>query len=70
MVAIGEESGALDIMLEKVADFYENEVDDTVSRLSSIIEPVIVAILGVVIGFVVIAVALPLFDVVTNMSGL
>jgi type IV pilus assembly protein PilC len=70
MVAIGEESGALDKMLEKVADFYESEVDDTVSRLSSVMEPIIVGILGVLIGFIVIAVVLPLFDVVTNMGGL
>ncbi len=70
MVAIGEESGALDKMLEKVADFYESEVDDTVSRLSSIMEPVIVGILGVVIGFIVIAIVLPLFDAITNMNGL
>lgn len=66
MVAIGEESGALDKMLEKVADFYEGEVEDTVSRLSSIMEPVIVGVLGVVIGFIVISVMLPLFDVVTK----
>ncbi len=69
MVAIGEESGALDKMLEKVADFYESEVEDTVSRLSSIMEPVIVGILGVAIGFIVISVMLPLFDVITNFGG-
>jgi type IV pilus assembly protein PilC len=69
MVAIGEESGALDKMLEKVADFYESEVEDTVSRLSSVMEPVIVGILGVMIGFIVISVMLPLFDVITNFGG-
>lgn len=68
MVSIGEESGALDKMLEKVADFYESDVDDMVSRLSSIMEPVIVGILGVVIGFIVISVILPLFDVITNVG--
>lgn len=68
MVAIGEESGALDDMLEKVADFYETEVDDMVGRLSSIMEPLIVGVLGVVIGFMVISVVLPLFDVITHVG--
>jgi type IV pilus assembly protein PilC len=66
MVAVGEESGTVDKLLEKVADFYESEIDDTLSRLSSIIEPVIVGVLGIVIGFIVIAVVLPLFDVIAN----
>lgn len=70
MVAIGEESGALDKMLEKIADFYESEVEDMVGRLSSIIEPVIIALLGVVIGLIVISIALPLFDVITNAGKL
>jgi type IV pilus assembly protein PilC len=56
-------------VLEKVADFYESEIEDTVSRLSSIMEPVIVGILGVVIGFIVISVVLPLFDVITKFTG-
>jgi type IV pilus assembly protein PilC len=66
MVSIGEESGALDKMLEKIADFYESDVDDIVSRLSSIIEPVIIGVLGVVIGLIVISIMIPLFDVITN----
>ena len=66
MVSIGEESGALDKMLEKIADFYESDVDDVVSRLSSIIEPVIIGVLGIVIGIIVIAIMVPLFDVVTG----
>jgi type IV pilus assembly protein PilC len=70
MVAIGEESGALDKMLEKIADFYESEVEDMVGRLSSIIEPVIIGFLGVVIGFIVVSIALPLFDVITNAGKL
>lgn len=70
MVAIGEESGALDKMLGKVADFYESDVDDMVGRLSSILEPVIVGILGVVIGFIVISIILPLFDVITNVGNM
>lgn len=61
MVAIGEESGALDSMLSKVADFYEAEVDDAVEGLSSLMEPVIMVVLGVLIGGLVIAMYLPIF---------
>lgn len=61
MVSIGEESGALDSMLSKVADFYENEVDEAVASLSSLMEPMIMAILGVLIGGLVIAMYLPIF---------
>jgi type IV pilus assembly protein PilC len=61
MVAIGEESGALDAMLSKVADFYEAEVDDAVESMSSLMEPLIMAILGVLIGGLVIAMYLPIF---------
>ncbi len=70
MIAIGEESGALDKMLEKIADFYESDVDDIVGRLSSIMEPVIVGILGVVIGFIVVSVVLPLFDVISGFNSI
>jgi type IV pilus assembly protein PilC len=61
MVAIGEESGALDSMLGKVADFYEDEVDEAVEALSSLMEPMIMVILGVLIGGLVIAMYLPIF---------
>lgn len=61
MVAIGEESGSLDAMLGKVADFYEREVDDAVDALSSLLEPLIMAILGVLVGGLVIAMYLPIF---------
>lgn len=61
MVAIGEESGALDSMLGKVADFYEDEVDEAVSQLSSLMEPMIMVILGVLIGGLVVAMYLPIF---------
>jgi type IV pilus assembly protein PilC len=61
MVAIGEESGSLDSMLGKVADFYEEEVDDAVEALSSLMEPIIMAVLGVFIGGLVIAMYMPLF---------
>jgi len=61
MVSIGEESGALDGMLSKVADFYEQEVDDAVESLSSLMEPMIMVILGTVIGGIVVAMYLPIF---------
>lgn len=61
MVAIGEESGALDSMLSKVADFYEAEVDDAVDAMSSLMEPIIMVVLGTLIGGMVIAMYLPIF---------
>ena len=61
MVAIGEEAGSIDSMLSKVADFYEEEVDDAVDGLSSLLEPMIMAFLGVIIGGLVIAMYLPIF---------
>ena len=62
MVAIGEESGALDSMLDKVATHYENEVDNAVDGLTSMMEPLIMAILGVLVGGLVIAMYLPIFQ--------
>ena len=61
MVSIGEESGALDGMLSKVADFFEAEVDDAVASLSSLMEPVIMVVLGGLIGGMVVAMYLPIF---------
>ena len=61
MVAIGEESGALDDMLRKIAEFYESEVDAAVASLSSLLEPLIMVVLGVLIGGLVIAMYLPIF---------
>jgi type IV pilus assembly protein PilC len=61
MVAIGEEAGSIDTMLSKVADFYEEEVDNAVDSMSSLMEPLIMAVLGVLIGGLVIAMYLPIF---------
>ena len=61
MVAIGEESGSLDTMLGKVADWYEQEVDDAVASLTSLLEPIIMVVLGLVIGGLVVAMYLPIF---------
>ena len=61
MTQIGEESGSLDGMLGKIADYFEREVDDAVTALSSLLEPIIIVFLGVVIGGLVIAMYLPIF---------
>jgi len=61
MVSIGEEAGSLDAMLSKVADFFEAEVDDAVEALSSLMEPMIMVVLGTLIGGMVIAMYLPIF---------
>jgi type IV pilus assembly protein PilC len=63
MVAVGEETGAIDQMLSKVAEAYEREVDDTVNALTSILEPVLIVFLGVIVGAIVIALYLPLFNI-------
>ena len=63
MVAVGEETGALDSMLAKIADFYEDEVEAAVKALTSILEPIMIILVGSIVGFVVIAMYLPLFKV-------
>lgn len=69
MVAIGEESGALDSMLSKVADFFEQEVDDSVEAMSSLMEPMIMVVLGTLIGGMVIAMYLPIFKMGAVVGG-
>jgi type IV pilus assembly protein PilC len=61
LVAIGEESGAIDGMLSKVADIYEAEVDDIVANMSALLEPVIMVVLGLLIGGIIVAMYLPIF---------
>ena len=61
MIAIGEETGQLDFMLEKIADFYEAEVDRTVDALRSLIEPVLILVLAVVVGTIILAIMIPMF---------
>jgi type IV pilus assembly protein PilC len=62
MTAIGEESGSLDEMLDKVASFYEAEVDNMVDGLTSLMEPIIMSVLGVLVGGLIIAMYLPIFQ--------
>ena len=68
MVGVGEATGALDAMLSKVADFYEDEVDNAVANLTSLMEPVMIAMLGAIIGFIVVAMYLPIFNL-ANVFG-
>lgn len=63
MINVGEETGALDTMLSKIADFYEDEVDAAVEGLTSIIEPILIVFLGVTIGFIVVAMFMPMFEI-------
>lgn len=62
MVSIGEEAGSLDAMLNRVADYYEEEVDNKVDALTSLMEPIIIVVLGVLVGGVVVSMYLPIFD--------
>ncbi|MEM1178055.1 MAG: type II secretion system F family protein [Acidobacteriota bacterium] len=66
MIAVGEQTGALDAMLSKIADFYEDEVDAAVSGLMKLIEPIMIVFLGVIIGTIVIAMYLPMFSIITQ----
>jgi len=65
MVSVGEQTGALDAMLSKIADFYDDEVDTAVSTLTSLLEPIMIVILGVIVGGLVVAMYLPIFKLVT-----
>jgi len=63
MMAVGEETGALDTMLTKVADFYDTEVDATVDALTSLIEPILIVFMGATVGGILIAMYLPMFNI-------
>ena len=69
MISVGEATGALDVMLNKVADFYEEEVDQAVENLTSMLEPIIIVGLGVVIGGLVIAMYMPIFSMASAIGG-
>lgn len=69
MVAVGEQTGGLDEMLSKIADFYDEEVDVAVSALLSLMEPIMIVVLGVVVGGMVVAMYLPIFDMVNAVQG-
>jgi type IV pilus assembly protein PilC len=69
MISVGENTGALDAMLSKIADFYDDEVDAAVSALTSLLEPMMIVFLGVVVGGVVISMYLPLFSLIGQLSN-
>jgi type IV pilus assembly protein PilC len=68
MIGVGEQTGALDAMLSKIADFYEEEVDQAVSNLLTLMEPVMILFLGVSVGGIIVAMYLPLFDLISKLS--
>ena len=68
MIGVGEATGALDTMLAKIADFYEEEVDTAVAGLLTLLEPIMIAVLGIVVGGIVIAMYLPIFDLISKLT--
>ena len=68
MIGVGEATGALDTMLAKIADFYEEEVDTAVAGLLTLLEPIMIAILGIIVGGIVIAMYLPIFDLISKLT--
>ena len=65
MISVGESTGALDTMLNKIADFYDDEVDSAVNALTSMMEPMLMVFLGGSVGFIVVAMYLPIFKLIT-----
>ena len=68
MVGVGEETGALDAMLARVAEFYEEQVEASVKALTSILEPIMIILIGGIVGFIVISMYLPLFEVYNHIE--
>jgi type IV pilus assembly protein PilC len=69
MIGVGEQTGAMDTMLQKIADFYEDEVDVAVAALTSLLEPIMMVFLGVVVGGIIIAMYLPIFELAGNIKA-
>ena len=69
MITIGEKSGALETLLEKIADFYDQQVKSTVESLTSLIEPLLIGVMGVLVGGMVMAIFFPIFKMVGSLSG-
>jgi type IV pilus assembly protein PilC len=68
MVAVGEQTGELEKMLSKISDYYEQQANESLSGLTSIIEPVVISLLGISIGFMVMAMLLPVFSVIKSIT--
>jgi type IV pilus assembly protein PilC len=69
MIAVGEETGALDELLEKIADFYDAEVEATVDALTSLIEPLLIVVMGIAVGGMVVALYMPMFSIIGKIDG-
>jgi type IV pilus assembly protein PilC len=69
MIGVGEATGALDTMLSKIADFYEDEVDAAVAGMLTLLEPIMIAFLGIVVGGIVVAMYLPIFGLISQLAG-
>ena len=68
MVGVGEETGALDAMLDRVAEFYEEQVEASIKALTSILEPIMIIMIGAIVGFIVIAMYMPLFELYNHVE--
>ena len=68
MIAVGEQTGALETMLNKIADFYEDEVDEATTNMLALLEPIMIMFLGVVIGGIVISMYMPMFDLISKIG--
>src|SRR5438128_10390267 len=69
MIGVGEATGAMDSMLQKIADFYEDEVDSATRDMLAMLEPIIIGVLGISIGGIVISLYLPLFSMIARLAG-
>jgi type IV pilus assembly protein PilC len=68
MIKIGEESGSLDDILSRTADFYEEELEQSLAKMTSLMEPVIIVVMGLVIGFIVVAMIMPMFEMMNTVQ--
>ena len=68
MVGIGEESGSLEEMLSKTADYYDEELDASIQKMLALLEPALIVVMGVIVGFIVISMMLPIFDLSTTVQ--
>ena len=69
MIAIGEKSGALEALLLKISEFYDQQVEEAVEQLTSMIEPIMICIMGVIVGGMVLAIFLPIFEMQKSLGG-
>ena len=69
MIGVGEATGAMDAMLQKIADFYEDEVDSATKDMLTLLEPMMISFLGVTVGGIVISLYMPLFSMISKLSG-